>query len=116
MLVSWNLPLIACVKGWLFGVTVHGIIADVHDENHDTIVSLKPGKKPSGIRELQKWVRNQCSGPMPDSLLSKHVFQVNLQMYALDQERKRTDRFVTGSQAVIVYGSPSDPHAEVFTS
>ena len=51
---------------------------------------------------------------MPDSLLSSHVLQVNLQRQAREAERKLARQSFPPTRMLLVYGSPGADQAEVF--
>jgi hypothetical protein len=104
-----------CYSGCLYGVQPDLIVADISDIEQESIIELKSGAKPSGIRLLLSWANAGYQGAIPDSLLAAHVLQINLQLHARQFLRQHhAGSPVKQSRLFLVYATPSGGNADVF--
>ena len=115
VLVSCEEPHLGCYSGCLYGVQPDLIVADISDIEQESIIELKSGAKPSGIRLLLSWANAGYQGAIPDSLLAAHVLQINLQLHARQFLRQHhAGSPVKQSRLFLVYATPSGGNADVF--
>ena len=89
--VAWGESLVCCLAGCVFGASPQGILCDAGCPLREEIMMMKPGSKPAGIRALHVWADQKTSNyneAMPESVLSRHILQINLQRYARESMRR----------------------------
>ena len=113
-LVEWEQANLGVMAGCVYGVQGDGIICDKKDNSIETLLELKSGTKPTGLRALLDWARNDYKDAYPKNNLAAHVLQVNLQRHARKTERARAN-LLGSSVMMLLYASPAKDAAEIFT-
>jgi hypothetical protein len=137
VVLGWELALLGCAGGFVYGVTLDGLAVAItpatsapqesptitnNHQQQKILFELKSGTRPSGVRQLREWMANAKASTAssdfniayPESLLARHVFQLNLQADARENDRRLAGHTFPPSAMKLVYGCPSGDSVDVF--
>jgi hypothetical protein len=137
VVLGWELALLGCAGGFVYGVTLDGLAVAItpatsapqesptitnNHQQQEILFELKSGTRPSGVRQLREWMANAKASAAssdfniayPESLLARHVFQLNLQADARENDRRLAGHTFPPSAMKLVYGCPSGDSVDVF--
>jgi hypothetical protein len=103
MLVEWDEPILTVIGGFLYAATINLILSASGNDPREEIVAFHHTAPPTGSKALSSWAESGYKGPMPDSLFAAHVFELNLQAIARDDERVRQGVHVQPSILTLLY-------------